>query len=157
MKQLLFECAEKGIDVVFDEAYFDFVLCECENMDLIEHENIYILRSMTKIYHMAGARLGYVMAGADKIDRLKKMQPTWSVNAMAQAIGIHYLNDKGFLEKTKKYYKSETVRLTSEINQLGYEVLPTDVHYFLMKTRDDEKLIRFMAEKGNCFEAYPQL
>ena len=142
------KCALQGTDVVIDEAYMDFVHGVHEHINLSKHKNVYFLRSMTKIYRMAGIRLGYVIAGREKIKKLKRRQPTWSVNALAQAYGIHCLNDCGFLQRTSAYYKTETARLKAAVTSLGFVILPSDTHYFLMETADDEKLIRFMLKKG---------
>jgi threonine-phosphate decarboxylase len=103
---------------------------------------------MTKIYNLAGIRLGYVLADKDKIIEIKKRQPTWSVNAVAQKLGACFLRDDGFLNETKDYYKAETARLKDAIASMGYKVMPSDTHYFLMETDDDEALIRYMLNQG---------
>jgi threonine-phosphate decarboxylase len=148
VEEMADECALKGIDLLIDEAYIDFVLPEHNAIDISAHKNIYILRSMTKIYNLAGIRLGYVLADKDKIIEIKKRQPTWSVNAVAQKLGACFLRDDGFLNETKDYYKAETARLKDAIASMGYKVMPSDTHYFLMETDDDEALIRYMLNQG---------
>ncbi len=142
------DCAQKGIDLVIDEAYINFVLREHDAIDISAHKNVYILRSMTKIYHLAGIRLGYVLADKDKISEIKKRQPTWSVNAVAQELGVYFLKDDSFLNETQNYYNVETRRLKEAIASMEYEMMHSDTHYFLMKTDDDEKLIRYMLAQG---------
>ena len=148
MGKIVRKCAAQGTDVAIDEAYIDFLLQVHGIIDISKHENVYILRSMTKIYRMAGIRLGYIMAESGKIKALKMRQPTWSVNAVAQAYGLHCLNEEGFLNRTLDYYITETARLKAAVSSLGFEILPSDTHYFLMKTADDERLIRYMLTEG---------
>ena len=134
--------------MAIDEAYIDFVINGHERFDFKAHKNVYILRSMTKIYHLAGVRLGYVLADTGRIARLKKRKPTWSVNAVAQALGGQFLKNDDFLNNTRSYYKNETARLKEALQSLGFELIPSDTHYFLMAAEDDEKLIRHMLERG---------
>jgi len=148
LMQILLKCKQNKCDVIIDEAYADFLLVNHKMIDVSIFENVYILKSMTKIYHLSGIRLGYVIACESKISALKKKQPTWSVNALAQEIGLIFMKATDFLQKTRKYYLSETSRFIKQIKQLGYKTMPTSVHYFLMETNDDEAIIRYLLKKG---------
>jgi threonine-phosphate decarboxylase len=133
---------------IVDEAYIDFLSCEREGLSPLKHPNAVILRSLTKIYHLCGARIGYVVADERKIDEMKKRQPTWSVNGVAQAAALAFLRDESFLAKTRNFYLTETPRFISLLCGAGCEVLPTSVNFFLVKTDNDEELIRFLLERG---------
>ncbi|XMB85777.1 aminotransferase class I/II-fold pyridoxal phosphate-dependent enzyme [Mycoplasmatota bacterium WC44] len=148
LEEIIFRCKSLNMDVVIDEAYVDFLNVTHELIDLKKSNNVYLLRSLTKSYHLSGARLGYVISSKDKISILKSKQPTWSVNAVAQAVGILSLSDKDHLQKTKDYYSSETPRVISALIDLGYKILPTKVHYFLLEVSNDESFIRYLLKKG---------
>lgn len=148
LEKIVKECAGKDIDVMIDEAYVDFLKCRHNQLYPGLLDNVFILRSLTKIYHLSGIRLGYVISGIDKIKALKELQPTWSVNSIAQAVGIRYLQDDSIKPAVREYYTEETRRLTDAVRDIGYRLIPSEVHYFLMEVDDDEKLICFMLKKG---------
>lgn len=148
LKKILTKCRQNKTDVMIDEAYADFLLVNHKMIDVSLFENVYILKSMTKIYHLSGIRLGYVIASEQKINILKKKQPTWSVNALAQEIGLLYMKDNAFLHKTREYYLNETNSFIKQIKEMGYNIMHTSVHYFLMETKDDEDIIRYLLKKG---------
>ncbi len=132
-----------------DEAYIDFLLTrEREGLDLSALPNVLLLRSLTKTYHLSGARIGYVLAGEGWIRRLGSRQPTWSVNAFAQALALAFVEDEGFLARLRTHYAEETPRLVRAVEAAGFRVRPSCVHYFLMETEDDEALIRGLMERG---------
>jgi len=107
-----------------------------------------ILRSLTKIFHLCGARLGYVLACRERIEQLKSRQPTWSVNALAQAAGAAFMKDKTFIARTREFYASETPRFIASLRDSGFAVRPTETNFFLIETADDLKLIRALMERG---------
>ena len=139
---------------VVDEAYMDFLVGDDRKLDFERYENVVVLRSLTKIFHLCGARAGYVMSGEKRISQLKSRQPTWSVNALAQAAAAAFVKDVGFVQKTRAFYASETPRFIAEIEKTGYRVLPTRTHFFLVEvggstqTGDDAVLIRYLLERG---------
>lgn len=133
---------------VIDEAYRDFMYDNRSSLRVEDFSNLIILRSLTKSYHLCGSRIGYVLADSELIKNLKRRQPTWSVNSIAQDAAIAFMQDSEFLAKTREYYRIEMPRLTSELESLGFEIKPTRVNYFLLKTSDDEGLMRFLLTKG---------
>ena len=137
------------VPVLLDEAYIDFLLTrKGERLDVRALPNVLLLRSLTKTYHLSGARIGYVLAGEGWIRRLGSRQPTWSVNAFAQALALAFMEDEGFLARLRTHYAEETPRLVRAVEAAGFRVRPSCVHYFLMETEDDEALIRGLMERG---------
>ena len=133
-----------------DQAYLDFLLPDGEEVspDFGALPNVLLLRSLTKLYHLCGARIGYVLASRSWVERLKGRQPTWSVNAFAQALALAFMEDEGFLTRLRAHYAEETPRLVRAVEAAGFRVRPSCVHYFLMETEDDEALIRGLMERG---------
>jgi len=148
LKRIIKTCSVKNIDVMIDEAYIDFLLKDHEPLNMSQFSNVYVLKSMTKIFHLSGIRLGFVVSSKEKIEVLKSKQPSWSVNALAQVIGLKCLKDTEFLNRTIDYYRTETKRLVTALSRIGYDVLPSTVHYFLVKVDEDETLIRYLLENG---------
>ncbi|NCO66747.1 MAG: threonine-phosphate decarboxylase [Candidatus Aquicultor secundus] len=85
---------------VIDEAFIDFVP---DGMDTtLIHEasrrnNLIVLRSLTKIYSIAGLRLGYLVTGPETAHRIREEKYPWSINSLAIAAGKAALNDEGFV------------------------------------------------------------
>lgn len=143
-------CIKNNPKTVFiiDEAYIDFLDENHVMINLDKHNNVYVLRSLTKIFHLSGIRIGYVLSAKENIDILKLRQPTWSVNAVAQSIALKYLNNNTFIPKTKEFYTKEKQRVITRLGQSGFEIVQSDVNFFLLKTKDDLSLITFLLKKG---------
>ncbi|MDR1378361.1 MAG: pyridoxal phosphate-dependent class II aminotransferase [Synergistaceae bacterium] len=133
---------------VVDEAYADFLRGEHRRLDFVRNQNLIVLRSLTKIFHLCGARVGYVLACEARIARLKARQPTWSVNAIAQAATLTFMQDKEFTRKTRNFYAAETPRFIAKIEKAGFLVLPTRTHFFLIQVDEDRPLIVFLLKRG---------
>ncbi|MDR1376264.1 MAG: pyridoxal phosphate-dependent class II aminotransferase [Synergistaceae bacterium] len=133
---------------VVDEAYIDFLAGEHKKLDFLRFRNIVVLRSLTKIFHLCGARIGYILACEERIARLKTRQPAWSVNAVAQTAALAFMKDGEFLRKTRGFYSKETPRFAAEIESAGFKVLPTRTNFFLVEVADDRKTIQALLERG---------
>jgi threonine-phosphate decarboxylase len=133
---------------IVDEAYRSLMLYERAPLDFLSHPNLVLLRSLTKLYHLCGVRVGYVLAGRTVIDKLKLRQPTWSVNSCAQKAAAVYMRDSEFEARTRAYYRQEVPRLMEGLRTVGYTVLPTCVNFFLVETTDDEELITHLLKRG---------
>lgn len=133
---------------VIDEAYRDFLPFWPETLDFAVLGNVCLLRSLTKIFHLAGLRIGYLLAPATLVARWEERQPSWSVNGPAQIIAAQFLQDKDFIGATKAFYATERPRLIHHLRHLGYEVRDSDVNFFLLSTADDWDLMAFLLARG---------
>ncbi|MCD7953836.1 MAG: aminotransferase class I/II-fold pyridoxal phosphate-dependent enzyme [Synergistaceae bacterium] len=133
---------------IIDEAYRDFIWTDEALTPYRPRPNVVRLRSLTKTYNLCGARIGYILAGAEMTERLKRRQPSWSVSGLAQQAALFFLADATLLRRTKDYYAAEMPRLISAVNRAGFPTLPSCVNYFLAAVDDDERFIRFMLERG---------
>ncbi|MDR1875219.1 MAG: pyridoxal phosphate-dependent class II aminotransferase, partial [Synergistaceae bacterium] len=143
----LFERHPRTLFVV-DEAYVDFLTVTRRKLDFLRWRNVVVLRSLTKIFHLCGARVGYVLACEERIARLKTRQPTWSVNAVAQAVAPDFMRDGDFMRRTRDFYAAETPRFIAELEKAGFRVLPTRTNFFLVEVADDQGTIRALLERG---------
>lgn len=119
--------------LVLDEAYLTFTEETWPSLELIHQGNVAILRSMTKDYGLAGLRLGFVISLPDIIDSLRRVRPPWNVNAIAQKAGIVALEASDYLEHTKRKIRKSKQFLIDELSQLGFQPLPSDANFFLVK------------------------
>ena len=134
--------------VILDEAYMPFIEKNWDSLDLIKHDNIIIMRSMTKDYGLPGLRLGYAVACREIIDGLRPAAPPWNVNAAAQQAGTYVLEKDDCLKESLRKTGEAKDYLVKAISQLGLETLPSDAHYFLVKAGDAATLRRSLLERG---------
>lgn len=133
---------------IIDEAYIDFLIHNEVRERLCEFQNVIILRSLTKIFHLSGVRIGYVIAGENVIARLKAIQPTWSVNSIAQELALKFLRDDKFYSDTQRFYRENTPKFIASLRDSGFYVMNSDVHYFLIRVDDDIEMIRYLLMNG---------
>ncbi len=82
---------------IIDEAFAEFVEQYSSFIPVLQNENsidnIFILKSATKIAAIPGLRLGWILGHPDTIFRIRQLLPPWSVNTLAQAVGIQLVSD----------------------------------------------------------------
>jgi histidinol-phosphate aminotransferase len=134
--------------LVLDEAYVAFVGKSWNSLDLVEKGNVIIMRSMTKDYGLPGLRLGYAVARREIIDNLRLVMPPWNINVIAQEAGIAVLKQDGYLkESLTKTHKAKQF-LTGGLTCLGFSVMPSDAHYFLVKVGSAPECRRALLKHG---------
>ncbi len=120
-----------GCLLVLDEAYLSFV--KGLSFEKILRRNCIVLRSMTKDFALAGLRLGYALAEPDLIRRLKNYQPTWSVNALAQAAGGAAFSELDFYQQKLNHLWKFKSEFFAGLEAIGCAIVPSDVHFGLIK------------------------
>ncbi len=100
-----------------DEAYIEFSEGKSFANRADEFENLFVSRSLTKFFSLAGLRVGYGTANKDLIDRMEQVRVPWNVNTLAQAAGIHSLKDKKFIETSREFIKKEREFLFEELSK----------------------------------------
>ena len=140
-------------DVLFviDEAYVDFLLHgDRPKYDFNSLNNVIVLRSLTKFFHLSGLRIGYVLSSDSNINKLKSRQPTWSVNAPAQTLALEFLRDEDFALKSMNFYRQETPRFINALKSLGFNICDTRTNFFIidLDNLSDEEFIIHMLKRG---------
>lgn len=128
--------SEKGI-VVIDEAYMDFLTDEDEHTFARLAENnkrVIVIRSFTKVFAMAGLRIGYAISHPDTIKAIKGHMIPWSVNTLAQKMAMAMLADHSYLERTKRFIKREQKYLYKGLQNIeGLFPYPSVTNYILVR------------------------
>jgi histidinol-phosphate aminotransferase len=125
--------------LVLDEAYAAFVADRWDVTPLLETGRVAVLRSMTKDYALTGLRLGYLLACAEIVGAVRRVQPPWSVNAVAQAAGLAVLQAEEHLQDTLAKTRQVALELRQALLALGLRVRPSDTHFFLVEVGDAAK------------------
>ncbi|MED4400755.1 pyridoxal phosphate-dependent aminotransferase [Metabacillus fastidiosus] len=142
------------VSLIIDEAFYDF--CESGDMtslhNIHQYEHLIILRSVTKMYNLAGARLGYIIAQEKLINELNKKLPTWSVNGIAQQLGLQAVErmDKEVL-RTRKRINDERKRVCEKLGNAGFYTSSSVTNYYLLRERVSENahsLLIYLLQNG---------
>jgi histidinol-phosphate aminotransferase len=116
--------AAPGAVVVVDEAYVDFALGAGIDASMLpylgQHPNVVVLRTMSKSYSLAGARLGLLFAAAPLVAELVKVKDSYNVNAVTQAIGVAALEDRSYHEQCVRQTLDQRARLERELEAMGW-------------------------------------
>lgn len=123
--------------VVLDEAYIEFSTDPevGSGVDLLEsYPLLIVLRTFSKIYGLAGLRLGYGFGSEAIIDALNRVRQPFNVNSLAQTAGLAALEDDEFVEKTILLTKESLAYLYRELNRLSLAYIPTQTNFLLIKT-----------------------
>jgi threonine-phosphate decarboxylase len=133
-------CNKKDIIFSVDENYIEFADQSLDNTMagmVKEYENLFVIRSVTKFYGMAGIRFGYAIAATNLIDKLETVRQPWSINGLASAVTLAALNDTEFIENTKVTIAKERVALTKSLGEIeGLYAYPSVTNFVLVKIQN---------------------
>ena len=135
--------------IILDEAYLSFTENAWDSLKLLHYPNILIVRSMTKDFALAGLRLGYGIASKEVINTLKKVRPPWNVNSAAQQAGFAALKSAGHMKKCGALIHKCKNYLMAQLKSLGYQVLPTDTNFFLVRVGNAGKYQGSLLARGS--------
>ncbi len=115
--------------VVVDEAYVDFALAAGIDASMLPfldaHPNLVVLRTLSKSYSLAGARLGLLFAAAPLVDALMKVKDSYNVNVISQALGVAALEDRAYYDECVRRTVAERARLETALDGHGPRRIPS--------------------------------
>lgn len=131
--------------VVFDEAYYEYASYLGNFMDTLEYvkegRNVVVLRTFSKIYGLAGLRVGYGFTTPEICEAIWKVRLPFNINSMAQVAAIHALDDKEHVERTLKVTKEGLDFLASEFNKLGLKYTKSFTNFLMVNFQDKAKMV----------------
>lgn len=135
--RVLDRCRSTGTLLVLDECFCGFLDDPAAHSlvtELARGEDLLILRSFTKLYALAGVRLGYCLAGDPALpDAMAAAGPPWAVSSLAQAAGLAALEEDGYVRSVRALIRSERPRLAGRLAALGLRVIPGEANYLLFQ------------------------
>jgi len=139
--------------VVVDEAYVDFALGAGIDASMLpylaQHPNLIVLRTMSKSYSLAGARLGLLFGAAPLVAELVKVKDSYNVNALTQAIGVAALEDRSYHEDCVRRTLDQRARLERELETLGWTWPESAANFLLCEIGERaEQLYNALKEDG---------
>lgn len=152
MLKILESAHDKSVMVFLDECFIELVPDgdESATLYLKEFDNLFILRSLTKSFGLAGLRIGYGLGNKKMIEILQKIKIPWNVSGIAQQSSIKALSDKSHLPKTLNIIKKESKFLIDSISKIkGFTCYNSDTNFILIKTKMKSNQIQNRLLKRN--------
>ncbi len=136
---------DKSALVFVDECFIELASNPKESIvsKLREFDNLFILRSMTKSFGLAGLRVGYGLGSKKMVGIINKIKIPWNVSGIAQNIAIRALSNRSHLEKTRKLIEKERKFLNSSISKInGFRCYDSDANFILIKSKINSKQLQ---------------
>jgi histidinol-phosphate aminotransferase len=138
--------------VVLDEAYNEYVTDKAypETIKWIhDFPNLLILRTFSKIYGLAGLRIGYGIASPDIIDKINRVREPFNTNKLAQRAAIAAIRDQEFVQMCKEANALGREQLYKAFDELGLSYYPSQGNFVLVETgRDGNDIFQGLLQKG---------
>jgi histidinol-phosphate aminotransferase len=139
--------------IILDEAYFEYAKDNPLYPDSMHYryDNVITLRTFSKIYGLAGIRIGYGFAHEDLIGNLLKVKLPFEPSTLATAAGIGALADKEFLHRSLELNARGLRFMSGAVSQMGVEVVPSEANFFMVvfpSPEEAERVCLEMLRKG---------
>jgi histidinol-phosphate aminotransferase len=121
--------------LLIDEAYVDFADDNCIPL-VKEHENVVVTRTLSKAYSLAGLRFGYALAHPNVIREMNKVKDSYPCDAVSIAAATAAIDDQDYARKSWDHVRGERNRVSAELVQLGWSVLPSQANFLLASPPD---------------------
>jgi threonine-phosphate decarboxylase len=130
-------CYKKDVIFSVDENYIEFAEEGEQNTVagmVKDYENLFVIRSVTKFYGLAGLRFGYAIAADTLKDKLETMRQPWSINGLACQVTMAAFNDTEFINRTKETINKNKAQLAADLSSIeGLHVYPSKTNFLLVK------------------------
>ena len=130
--------------VVLDEAYYEYAddLNYTRSLDWVrEGRNVVLLRTFSKIYALAGLRVGYGVAPAGIVDLIERVRLPFNVSSMAQAAAVASLSDPDQVSRSREQNSRSKKYFYRELDAMGITYTPTQANFLWICTGRDCKTV----------------
>lgn len=137
--------------LVMDEAYLEFLPEPADLLPLIQQgkaPNLLLMRTFSKIYGLAGLRLGYGIAQPELVSALEKVRQPFNINALVQAGALAALDDAEHLQRTRANNAQGLEYFESAFRQLKLEYVPSSANFVLVKVGDGGRVFNELQKRG---------
>ena len=138
--------------VVFDEAYYEYVR-HPEFPDSIGYvkagRNAIVLRTFSKIYGLAGLRIGYGITTSEITNYLNRIRPPFNANSVAQRAALAALDDEAHVAASRSLNHVEMDKVRIGLQRLGFEALPSETNFLYFDVgRDGREVFDALLRRG---------
>jgi histidinol-phosphate aminotransferase len=137
--------------LVLDEAYREY-LPAARRLDpvrlLARRRSLLIMRTFSKIYGLAGLRVGYGLGDPELLQTLRRLQLPFSVSSVAQIAAVAALGDAEFATHSQVLNTAERERVARALAERGVEFVPSEGNFLLVRVGDGEQFAQALMRQG---------
>jgi len=141
----------KDVVVVLDEAYNEY-LPPAERVDtagwIKDFPNLVVTRTFSKIFGLAGLRVGYALASAEIADLMNRVRQPFNVNNLAIAAAVAALDDHVFVAESYELNRRGMEQLVAGLKRLGFEYIPSYGNFVTFKAGDGAAVNQKLLQQG---------
>ena len=137
--------------LVLDEAYIEFLDDPVDFVPLIRlgaRKNLILMRTFSKIYGLAGLRIGYGIGNSELISALEKIRQPFNVNLLSQTAALAALDDDEHVRKTRDNNFGGLEFFTQAFRDLKLEYVPSNANFILVRVGEGQKVFDAMQKQG---------
>src|ERR1039457_7140839 len=137
--------------LVMDEAYIEFLDEPVDLIPLIRlgaRTNLILMRTFSKIYGLAGLRVGYGIADANLISALEKIRQPFNANLLAQTAALAALDDDEYVRRTRQNNFTGLEFFMKAFRELKLEYVPSFANFILVRVGEGQKVFEAMQKLG---------
>ncbi len=145
------EAVPETVVVAIDEAYIEFLGKPLDLLSQIREgkkPNLLLMRTFSKIYGLAGVRIGYGIGHPEFIAELEKIRQPFNVNAIAQAGALAALDDTAHAERTRRLNRRGLLFYARSFRKLGLEFVPSSANFILVRVGDGRGVFSELQKRG---------
>lgn len=141
----------QDVVVVLDEAYNEYIP-PAERVDtaawLADFPNLVLIRTFSKIYGLAGLRIGYALASADIADLMNRVRQPFNCNNLALAAAVAALDDHAFVAQSYALNRAGMEQIVATLKRFGLSHIPSHGNFVTFKAGDAATVNRKLLEQG---------
>ncbi len=143
--------------VVVDEAYIEFSFAKSLASEVKNYPNLVVLRTFSKAWGLAGARVGYCVAGDEIINYLNRLKLPYNLNSLSERVAMAALENPLLMKIEVKKILKWREKIGIALEGMGFNVLPSDANFLFVRFKSADSLVRQMAKRfGIIIRAFPQ-
>jgi histidinol-phosphate aminotransferase len=148
----------ENVLLVLDEAYTEYQDHAPDLRSLIAGgQAVLCTRTFSKIYGLAGLRVGYGFTRPDIAALLQRARAPFNINAVAQAAATAALDDAAFVQRSREVNRSGLKQLAAGFQELGLPYVPSAANFILVQVPDGAKAFQFMQARGTIVRPFGNL
>jgi histidinol-phosphate aminotransferase len=137
--------------LVMDEAYIEFMSDPVDLLPLIrrgDFPNLVLMRTFSKIYGLAGFRIGYGIGNPELIAALEKIRQPFNTNLLAQTAALAALDDVEHVDRTRANNRAQLAVYEQTFRELRLEHIPSAANFILVKVGDGARVFTELQKLG---------
>lgn len=150
--EFMADASKRDIFVVLDEAYVEFVRAKDYPDGRVyqkKFSNILLLRTMSKVFGMAGSRVGILIAPPEVVDMVNRIRKPFNINSLAQVAACAAIEDRDYIERLKRLTWEGLDYFYAELKKMGLAFCPSEGNFVLFDTgRDASAVFESLLREG---------